>query len=125
MDLIIIALFILGFILGFFLWANILGTLFGTIPISSKLIKQGLIKKEGYSLPKMIAPILLPIIIFTLSFFYFKPFLYGSIISFVFMLFSLGKLRQEAFENILAKESHLDSTFKASKKSKKAKGKKK
>jgi len=101
MNIITIILGILGFIAGLFLWSNILGSVFVTIPIANKLKKQGIIKPEDYSLLKMLAPIILPVIIFVLSFFYFRIFLYTSLISLLLIFLSLGKLRQEAYENLI------------------------
>lgn len=124
MNIITIALGISGFIAGLFLWSNIIGSLFGTIPIASKLKRQGIIKREDYSLLKMLAPVVLPLIIFVLSYFYFRIFLYASLISLVLILLSLGKLRQEAYENLINEQVQNEARVYLKKEKKKTKNSK-
>ena len=86
-----------GLVVGLFLWSNILGSLFGTLPVEKMLKQSGKINNVSYL--RIILPIIFSGAILLVSALFWKYFFYGSIVGGVLMLFNLGKLRGEALEN--------------------------
>ncbi len=92
---------IIGFIIGTFLWANIFGSLFATLPLSLRFKRQGLVDSVGWRY--ILTPLILYSIVILVIAFFWKMVFFGSLAGGVIMLFSIGKLRREAAENIMSR----------------------
>lgn len=88
---------IVGFAIGLFLWSSVLGSLFATLPLQKQLKKAGEIKDIHWA--SVLLPILFAGVVLGLTAIFAKTFFYGSLVGGVCMLFNIGKLKREAFEN--------------------------
>lgn len=88
---------IIGLVIGLFLWSNIIGSLFASLPLQLKLKKVGVLNNIGWLL--IILPILFSGVVIILFAIYSKPMLYGSLVAGVLILFNIGNLKREAYEN--------------------------
>lgn len=85
-------------VVGIFLWSNVLGCLFATLPIQTKLVKSGVLKKVDWV--KIIGSIFFAVIVFSVTAVFLRPFFIGTLPAGVIMLFNIGKLRAEELEQI-------------------------
>lgn len=89
---------LIGWIVGLFLWSNIFGSLFATLPIVMKLKKSGDIKEIKWM--PIIGSVIFAAVVLGSAAIWARAFFTGALVGGVFILFSLGKLRREAIENI-------------------------
>ena len=90
-------LVIVGLVVGLFLWSSIYGSIFGTLPLQRQLKKHGAIQSINWL--SIIAPIVVAVLVITLTAIFVRHFFYGTLFAGVIMLFNIGKLRGEALEN--------------------------
>ncbi|MDO8591544.1 MAG: hypothetical protein Q7R60_01290 [bacterium] len=101
---------LIGWAIGLFLWSSILGGLFATLPLVIRLKKSGDIKQIKWV--PIIGSVMIAVVVLVAIAVWARQLFTGALVASVFILFSLGKLKREAIENIRRDYPELNSSVK-------------